>query len=195
MSRINLADMSVTNPYKSHSRKEYDPLKGHSGTDHKADIGTEVYLDFEVKVIKTMKQNQMGYTLYAEDKFGNILVFAHCQKFIRVAGEVVKPGDTVVVTGNTGSVTSGPHLHFEGLSKAPRVGEEGMKRLQLPYGGYNFDPVNYLKEMATPAAPSEVDLAIKSIKEAGLINSDHKSDEPVTFGTLAVILNRLIQSK
>lgn len=85
----------------------------HRGVDVSADVGTAV------QVVAS------GLVLYADNGvpgYGNLLVvlhgggqvssYAHLSEVRVAAGAVVKRGDTVALSGNTG-VSRGPHLHFE----------------------------------------------------------------------------------
>jgi len=42
-----------------------------------------------------------------------ISIFKHNSVLLKKAGDFVKAGDLVAIIGNTGSLTTGPHLHFE----------------------------------------------------------------------------------
>lgn len=39
--------------------------------------------------------------------------YKHCSALLRKSGESVKAGEVIAVVGNSGEITTGPHLHFE----------------------------------------------------------------------------------
>ena len=42
-----------------------------------------------------------------------ISVYEHNSVLLKKAGDYVKAGDVIAIVGNTGELTTGPHLHFE----------------------------------------------------------------------------------
>lgn len=59
--------------------------------------------------------------------------FGHLSKWLVKNGQHVKPGDTIGISGNTGS-SSGPHLHYE-------MNKHGFGSMT----GHSIDPVKWLK--------------------------------------------------
>lgn len=121
----------------------YDPVKGHTGIDLGHDEGTPLSLSVPLRIVDITEQQQMGKCVYAEDAWGNILVFAHLSEIFVTEGEVVKADQIFAETGNTGSATTGPHLHFEVISMQAEAGYEIMTRTLGRFSGYNIDPIAY----------------------------------------------------
>ena len=42
-----------------------------------------------------------------------ISVYKHCASLFKSAGQKVEAGDAIAIVGNSGELTTGPHLHFE----------------------------------------------------------------------------------
>jgi murein DD-endopeptidase MepM/ murein hydrolase activator NlpD len=40
-------------------------------------------------------------------------VYKHNANLLKKSGEQVKAGDAIAIIGNSGDLTTGPHLHFE----------------------------------------------------------------------------------
>jgi murein DD-endopeptidase MepM/ murein hydrolase activator NlpD len=55
---------------------------------------------------------------------GYLSVYKHNQRLLKRAGDRVRSLEPIARSGNTGEVTTGPHLHFElwqnGLAQDPR---------------------------------------------------------------------------
>ncbi len=136
----------LSNPFQAKG-DFYDPVKGHTGIDIAAPEGTPLSMTVPLRVVDIRQQNEMGTCLYAEDAWGNILVFAHLNEILTTEGALIKADEIFAKTGNTGTATKGPHLHFEILSEEPEMGYEIMTRSLGNYSGYNINPVDYLSQI------------------------------------------------
>jgi len=100
--------------------------KPHNGLDIGAPIGTLVYAA-EDGIVEAVDNNDKNY--YRKYQYGKYVLikhnnnmatlYAHLSKQVVGAGDVVKRGDLIGYSGNTGYST-GPHLHF-GVYWAPSV--------------------------------------------------------------------------
>lgn len=191
---MNYFGFPVINPFRSHSRPEYDKVKGHTGIDIATPTGTVLDLPVRTVVRDIVKQNQMGLTLYL-DHGKKTLVFAHLSKVIVKKGDELPPRTPFAYTGNSGTATSGPHLHFEVLGETPEPGLEIMVREKLAVEGFNHDPVKYLESIFAPAHWSDEEMAW-AVKHK-IISYPRSPEQPVTWGELVVVLynlaNRLIE--
>ena len=105
-------------PVKSNfvtSNYGYRPRFGrmHKGIDLRAAIGDTVRAAFSGKVRLT-KYERGGYGFYVIVRHDNGLetVYGHLSRFLVKPEQVVKAGQPIALSGNTGGST-GPHLHFE----------------------------------------------------------------------------------
>lgn len=104
-------------------RKDMNLLP-HSGMDFAAPEGTIAKATFSAQVIESAFSNSIGnyVTLHATFENQNkwiidrtlqlVAVYMHLRDRSVQVGEAVKIGHQVGLTGNTGSATTGPHLHF-----------------------------------------------------------------------------------
>lgn len=165
----------------------YDPVKGHTGIDLNMPEGTAISLPFETKVAQFLRQNEMGNTLYLKDTKGNVLVFAHLKDVLVRTNDTVKAGSVFAHSGNTGSKSTGAHLHLEVISQTPDEGAEYMTRSLGGFSGYNIDPGVYLDDQEIAEPWHKLDW----MKEHELITVAKDPDSPVTWGELSVVLYRL----
>ncbi|MFV0566826.1 MAG: M23 family metallopeptidase [Flavobacteriaceae bacterium] len=54
-----------------------------------------------------------GYVIILEHSFGLISVYKHNNSLTKAQGDLVKAGEVIAVSGNSGEFSTGPHLHFE----------------------------------------------------------------------------------
>ena len=68
-----------------------------------------------------------GYVIIVEHSNELISIYKHNGSITKVQGDLVKAGEVIALSGNTGELSTGPHLHFELWSK-----------------GYPIDPTNFI---------------------------------------------------
>lgn len=56
---------------------------------------------------------QTGYVVIIDHSNGLISVYKHNASLTKEQGDLVKSGEVIAISGNTGELTTGPHLHFE----------------------------------------------------------------------------------
>ncbi len=66
--------------------------------------GTVIFSGFTAKT---------GYVLIIEHDQGFISVYKHNETLFKEQGDLVKSGEVIANSGSTGTLTTGPHLHFE----------------------------------------------------------------------------------
>jgi murein DD-endopeptidase MepM/ murein hydrolase activator NlpD len=86
----------------------------HTGSDLKAKMKTPVYAtaDGVVEYAGYHKKSGFGYLLIIDNNYGFKTYFAHLNKIKVKAGQFVKKGDLIALSGNSG-LSNGPHLHYE----------------------------------------------------------------------------------
>lgn len=68
-----------------------------------------------------------GYVVIIEHSNELISVYKHNASITKQQGDLVKAGEVIAMSGNTGELTTGPHLHFELWSR-----------------GYPVNPTNFI---------------------------------------------------
>ncbi len=96
----------------------------HNGIDIITRVGTEVYAPGAGKVIFTGRRDGYGRTIEIDHGFGYKTLFAHLSKVLVKKGQLIKRGDLIALSGKSGNLTTGPHLHYEirhnGIALNPR---------------------------------------------------------------------------
>ncbi|AHM61039.1 peptidase m23 [Flammeovirgaceae bacterium 311] len=95
----------VTSPYNAKIKhlgidivsKQNEPIKA-------AADGTVLFASW------TQKE---GYVLAIQHRANVVTLYKHNSALLKEAGDYVRAGEIVAIIGNTGELTTGPHLHFE----------------------------------------------------------------------------------
>jgi murein DD-endopeptidase MepM/ murein hydrolase activator NlpD len=89
--------------------------RSHKGVDMMAPHGTPQFAYTSGTVTRTRSGGGLGgITLYLRGANGDEYYYAHLSKLLVTAGQKVKAGERVGLTGSTGNASaSAPHLHFE----------------------------------------------------------------------------------
>lgn len=54
-----------------------------------------------------------GYSIFIQHESNIISAYKHNAELLKAVGDKVKAGDVIAIMGNSGELTTGPHLHFE----------------------------------------------------------------------------------
>ena len=84
-----------------------------------ASIGTPVYAPFD-GTIETYWGTQGGNWSRLIRENGDRIEMAHLSAYVVQSGKI-KEGELIAYTGNTGSITTGPHLHLQILRNGKRL--------------------------------------------------------------------------
>lgn len=139
----------IGKPYRGKWKKWYDPIKGHTGNDLNY-FNEDLPCPVSGKVELIAKQPQMGTCIYISDKeAGNIHVFAHMGAVNVGLGQHVERNQIIGKTGNTGTASSGPHLHYEIIvfKKPSKLVDQIMTRQLQGFKGWNVDPLAYIRNL------------------------------------------------
>lgn len=125
--------VGVSQPYGSNPGG-FNPSGGHTGTDYAAPLGTDVIAVADARVLWAdwaykLPGGKYDYHLrwmYDKDFPGILVVMEHDDVLTSPAhlirtdlnpGDMVRGGQVVAQSGNTGSASTGPHTHFEVIPK------------------------------------------------------------------------------
>ena len=88
--------------------------KFHKGIDLKAKINTRVFAtaDGVIRFVDKRGKSNFGKTVIIAHNFGFETIYAHLNKPLVKQGDIIKKGQLIALSGNTGRST-GPHLHYE----------------------------------------------------------------------------------
>ena len=95
----------ITNPF---NLKE-----GHFGVDLVAAPNTGVMTVLDGTVTMATWTLPTGYVIQVQHKDNFVSFYKHNSALLKEVGDKVKAGETIAIIGNSGELSTGPHLHFE----------------------------------------------------------------------------------
>jgi murein DD-endopeptidase MepM/ murein hydrolase activator NlpD len=100
-------------PLKGYITAAFNPKENHYGIDIVAPENTPIMATLDGKVIYAGWSSETGYVLALQHSNNLISFYKHNSALLKQEGDYVKAGDVIAIIGNTGELSSGPHLHFE----------------------------------------------------------------------------------
>lgn len=104
--------------------RSFDASDAHFGVDIAVSEGTYVRAVGEGYVVLSDWTQGGGYTIAVQHADGYLSVYKHNKQLLKQTGDRVQAREALAVSGSSGEMTTGPHLHFElwqnGLAQDPR---------------------------------------------------------------------------
>ena len=91
----------------------FNPLENHYGIDLVAGPDEVVKATLDGTVTMATWTLETGYVIQIQHRNNIMSVYKHNAELFKAVGLSVKAGDAIAVIGNSGELTTGPHLHFE----------------------------------------------------------------------------------
>ena len=114
-------------PVNGSISESYNAKEKHFGVDVVVAKDTPIKATSDGTVIFSEWTAETGYVIIIEHSYGLISIYKHNASLTKSQGELVKTGEVIATAGNTGELTTGPHLHFE-----------------LWSDGYPINPTNFI---------------------------------------------------
>lgn len=111
-------------PARGMLTSRFDPGGKHFGVDIAADPGESVISTLDGTVILSTYTADTGFLTAVQHSKDLISVYKHCGSLLRKEGDKVRGGEAIALVGNTGRLSTGPHLHFELWYKGKAVNPE-----------------------------------------------------------------------
>ena len=113
-----LTDNTVANfvfatPVKGTISEGYNPKERHYAVDIVTVKDAPIKAAADGVVVFAEWTADTGYVILLKHANNFISVYKHNATLTKKQGDLVKAGEVIATTGNTGELTTGPHLHFE----------------------------------------------------------------------------------
>ena len=102
----------------------YEAAIRHYGVDLVAKERESVLATLDGTVVYAGFDSNQGNVIQLQHKNGFISVYKHNALLLKEVGDVVQAGEAIALVGNTGKLSTGPHLHFELWYKGNPVNPE-----------------------------------------------------------------------
>ena len=115
-SNLNYGTLSQINfftPVNGVITAKFDQKMLHYGVDIVAKTGSTIRAVAAGKVIMADWTKESGNVIIIQHKGSLISVYKHNSSLMKKVGSFVKAGEAIAVIGNSGELTTGPHLHLE----------------------------------------------------------------------------------
>ena len=102
----------------------YNNKTKHFGIDLVAKEKSRISSVLEGTVIISHWAYETGYVIGVQHKNDYLSFYKHNSVLLKSVGDYVNAGDHIAIIGNSGELSSGPHLHFELWHKGTPVNPE-----------------------------------------------------------------------
>ena len=121
---LDLENVLFFSPIKGVITNSFDGKKEHFGTDIVAKEDEPIKCVFDGVVVISHWTSETGYVIGIQHANGVFSLYKHNSILFKSVGEYVMSGEAIAVIGNSGDLSSGPHLHFELWHKGVAVNPE-----------------------------------------------------------------------
>ena len=125
--KTSISQMHFFVPVKGIITNHFSNASEHFGVDLVSDPNARISSVLDGTVIFSGWTLETGYVIYIQHQSDLVSVYKHNAELLKKAGDKVKAGEAIAIIGNSGELSTGPHLHFE-----------------LWYDGNAVDPEQYI---------------------------------------------------
>jgi murein DD-endopeptidase MepM/ murein hydrolase activator NlpD len=119
-----LRDIFLFNPVNGIIVDQFNPKNDHYGTDIVAKENEPIKCVADGVVIFSSWTLDGGYVIGVQHRGNLISVYKHNSEILKNVGSFVTSGEIIAIIGNSGEMTTGPHLHLELWHKGNAVDPE-----------------------------------------------------------------------
>lgn len=111
--RVAFSNMHFFVPVKGIVTNAYNSAEGHYGVDVVAGPSEVVKATLDGTIVLATWTLETGYTIQIQHSNNLISLYKHNAELLKSVGSKVVAGEAIAIIGNSGELTTGPHLHFE----------------------------------------------------------------------------------
>ena len=111
--KFELEHSFLFSPIKGIVVNQFGDSHGHYGVDVVAKPGARVSAVLDGTVIFAGWTVETGYVIQVQHSNNLISLYKHNERLLKSMGDFVQAGEAIAHVGNSGELTTGPHLHFE----------------------------------------------------------------------------------
>lgn len=111
--RTDFSSIHFYPPIKGLVTNAFNPSENHYGTDIVTASNKVVVAALDGTVIIANWTLETGYVVQIQHDNNLVSIYKHNSELLKKVGNHVTAGEAIAIIGNSGELTSGPHLHFE----------------------------------------------------------------------------------
>ena len=100
-------------PLKGTVTNVFDAKGNHYGVDIVSNLNEPILSVLDGTVVMSGWTLEAGYVIQVQHNNNIISIYKHNSQLLKQMGDRVLAGEAIAIIGNTGELTTGPHLHFE----------------------------------------------------------------------------------
>jgi murein DD-endopeptidase MepM/ murein hydrolase activator NlpD len=112
-SRGGVAGLLFFPPLNGMVTGKHDVSNRHFGVDIVGKPNSRISAALDGTVIFAGWTIDTGYVIYIQHQQNLVTIYRHNAELLKIQGDKVRAGEAIAIMGNSGKVTTGPHLHFE----------------------------------------------------------------------------------
>ena len=113
VNKAKLGQYYLLNPLLGPISAQFDPNKKHFGVDILGAKNAAIKAVMDGYVIASDWTLESGNTLAIQHANNIVSFYKHNSSLLKKAGSFVQAGEAIAIIGNSGTLSDGPHLHFE----------------------------------------------------------------------------------
>ena len=110
---LNLSDIVFFTPVDGIIINKFNLAEKHYGVDIAASDEAIIKAVLDGTVIFSDWTSETGHTIAIQHSGNFISIYKHNSMLLQSTGSFIKAGEPIAISGDSGELTSGPHLHFE----------------------------------------------------------------------------------
>lgn len=108
-----IANIHFFTPLRGLITNKFNAKAEHLAVDIVGSLNSRISSALDGTVVFAGWTMDTGYSIYIQHENNIISAYKHNAELLKTVGDKVKAGDVIAIMGNSGELTTGPHLHFE----------------------------------------------------------------------------------
>jgi len=108
-----IASIHFFTPLRGLITNKFNIKTDHPAVDIVGNLNSRISSVLDGTVIFAGWTMDTGYSIYVQHENNIVSAYKHNGELLKTEGDKVKAGEVIAIMGNSGELTTGPHLHFE----------------------------------------------------------------------------------
>jgi len=108
-----IANIHFFTPLRGLITNKFNPKTNHLAVDVVGNRNARISSVLDGTVVFSGWTMETGYSIFIQHENNIISAYKHNAELLKEVGDKVQAGDVIAIMGNSGELTTGPHLHFE----------------------------------------------------------------------------------